>query len=393
MATWQTLACPWAHWAISRATAPAVDPDSQDIAYRGSDAAGGRVGHLSQRRWRSLLDLVGSGFGNGAIRALGVARGGDTVYAVLDSIVFVGINKGSTWSQQGRWDTRFAAQALVVDPTDPAHVFAMTSTALLVTYDAGRTWRAVAPPVTPFAPTAFACAPSGSDIYAGTANALYKSSNEGVTWEEATALKTRSSVRSILWDAQDRRIGFVATEDTVYRTTNGGLAWSELRRGLGPMQVYDVVQAQRNDLFVATAAGVWLNRVGLPPLPTATATATASATATATATRTPTATATATVTVSATATASATPTVTATATVIPSSPTPTVGATAPSAVTPTLTATGTAQPAPSPTQPAAAAGHGDASTAAHQHTAAYGHGNPPTSLGAACDMDPAALNT
>ncbi len=333
------------------ATALAVDPDSQEVAYLAVTLPGGESAIYRSGDGARSWSMVGSGFGSGGIRALGVARGGDTIYAILGSRVFVGINGGSVWSQQGAWDTPFSALALTIDPADPAHVFAMTATALLVTHDAGRTWRSVSSPVNAFAPAALAVGPVDGAVYAGAADALYKSSNDGATWAEMTTLTARTSVHTILWDARDERVGFVGTDDTIYRTTNGGLTWSELRRGLGPMQVRGLVQGPRDDLFVATVAGVWHSRVALPPVPTATASATATQTATATRTQTATATETSTATatvIPATATASAT----ATATVIPATATPTATATLLPTMTETPTPTSTPQAAPSPTRPA-----------------------------------------
>ena len=324
------------------ATALAVDPDRQEVAYLAVTLPGGETAIYRSGDGARSWTLVGSGFGSGSIRALGAARNGDTVYAILGSRVFVGINGGSVWSQQGEWDTPFSALALAVDPVDPAHLFAMTSTAVLVSRDAGRTWRAVTPPLNGFAPAALAAGPLDGAVFAGTADALYKSSDDGATWAEMASLAVRTSLRAILWDAQDAQVGFVATDDSLFRTTNGGLSWSELRRGLGPIQVRDLVQGLRGDLFVATAAGVWHNRVALPPVPTPTATA--SPTQTATATRTQTATT--------TTTATTTPTTTATATAVPATATQTATATPLPVVAATATATETPHPTPTPTKAA-----------------------------------------
>jgi hypothetical protein len=205
------------------ASALAVDPDRQDVAYLAVTLPGGETAVYRSADSARSWTLVGSGFGSGSIRALGAASNGDTVYAILGTHVYVGINGGSVWSQQGEWDTPFSAAALTIDPADPGHVFAITETSLLVTNDAGRTWRSVSSPSNGFAPSALAIAPSSRALYAGTADAVYRSSDNGATWLEMTSLRVSTAVHTILWDAGDERVGFVASDDTIYRTTDGGL--------------------------------------------------------------------------------------------------------------------------------------------------------------------------
>ena len=80
------------------------------------------------------------------------------------------------------------------------------------------------------------------------------SKNRGKTWEALSAgLPQRGSTYVIAEDHKDASLLFVGTEFGVFTSTDGGLTWTELKKGLPTIAVRDIaIQPREDDLVLAT---------------------------------------------------------------------------------------------------------------------------------------------
>ena len=80
------------------------------------------------------------------------------------------------------------------------------------------------------------------------------SKNRGKTWEALSAgLPQRGSTYVIAEDHKDASLLFVGTEFGVFTSTDGGLTWTELKKGLPTIAVRDIaIQQREDDLVLAT---------------------------------------------------------------------------------------------------------------------------------------------
>jgi hypothetical protein len=83
---------------------------------------------------------------------------------------------------------------------------------------------------------------------------LMVSKNRGKTWEALSAgLPQRGSTYVIAEDHKDASLLFVGTEFGVFTSTDGGLTWTELKKGLPTIAVRDIaIQQREDDLVLAT---------------------------------------------------------------------------------------------------------------------------------------------
>ena len=83
---------------------------------------------------------------------------------------------------------------------------------------------------------------------------LMVSKNRGKTWEALSAgLPQRGSTYVIAEDHKDASLLFVGTEFGVFTSTDGGLTWTELKKGLPTVAVRDIaIQQREDDLVLAT---------------------------------------------------------------------------------------------------------------------------------------------
>lgn len=107
-----------------------------------------------------------------------------TLYAAAShGRVFLSLDAGATWSFRGELPLGAEIVDLLVDTEKPRTVYARTSTlALWRSRNGGRNWTEI----TPESPSVFAAALDRGDsdtLYAGTAVGLFRSPNEGETWE------------------------------------------------------------------------------------------------------------------------------------------------------------------------------------------------------------------
>lgn len=161
---------------------------------------------------------------------------------------------------------------VVVDPTDPARVYAVSDDALWASDDAGETWATL---WTEFHFHGFAVHPEDGDVllmgsvgdgeWADETANIYRSEDRGLTWSATAGLpESDSSAQAIAYlDADTVFAGFYLGSDVnhwdgegigLYRSEDGGRTWAET-----PLVPRDVagVAIHAGEVWAATLEGLW----------------------------------------------------------------------------------------------------------------------------------------
>ncbi len=119
-------------------------------------------------------------------------------------------------------------RSLVIDPQNPATIYAATSVGVFKSKDAGASWSnagligldvaglvvRTGSPSTLFAWT------QGSNLY------FFKSADAGATWNEVSALPERCCF-TVAFDAQDANTIFALTPVSLFKSSDGGTNWTQ----------------------------------------------------------------------------------------------------------------------------------------------------------------------
>jgi photosystem II stability/assembly factor-like uncharacterized protein len=154
-----------------------------------------------------------------------------TLYAAADGGVFKSTDGGATWALSSRGLSDFPVYALVVDPHQVGHLFAIVASEGL-TYgiyrstDGGATWQAADNAPDGFA-SALAIDPQNSaTVYAGTfAGGFWRSTDAGKSWQKRSY--PFSLFDSVIADPLHSGTVYAGSGDSVAfaKSTDGGATW------------------------------------------------------------------------------------------------------------------------------------------------------------------------
>ncbi len=166
--------------------------------------------------------------------------------------VSLSTDNGVTWIRPNlpNWDV----YSLAIRDTV---IYAGTITGgIFVSTDNGSTWTARNAGLTN--QTVYSIAAVGSNIYAGTEEGLFSSSDNGLTWKQNGPINV--VVSSIEFSDANIYVGTwrPSGEGWVYLSTNNGLTWTQAGSGLTDTLVYSLAVSGSN-LFAGTAGGVFLS--------------------------------------------------------------------------------------------------------------------------------------
>ena len=283
-------------------TALAVDPFNASTLYAGTSLAG---------LWKSVnggasWSVAGTGYTGDVATAIAIDPSNpNTVYVGSNVGVFKSLNAGALWSLKvaGLSDQR--VQALVVDPASPSVLYASVmgpNGGIHRSANGADVWTPRALPV----PSGFAAALAvrGTDVFAGWANVLFRSTNAGSSWsipfpdvlpssivaiaappavaDVVVGLFQKGIYRSVSSPAPDwsravsgltsQRIAALALRPTdprtifasgngggVFRSVDGGRTWTRIIAGLANTDVSALAfDATGNRLYAATGDGVFV---------------------------------------------------------------------------------------------------------------------------------------
>jgi photosystem II stability/assembly factor-like uncharacterized protein len=181
------------------------------------------------------------------------ARNGSTLYAGTSSGVHRSSDDGATWTAinsgiQFTWVNAVAA----VSNGSGVTLFAGAGGVLKST-DNGATWAPASNGITSIGVSALATVPNGSggsDLYAGTNQGVFRSSDLGASWTDVSF--PYSIVRAL--EVTPTGTILAGTENDVFRSTDGGATWVDRNAGTAPLDFAKNLQgAQGTSVFAGTS--------------------------------------------------------------------------------------------------------------------------------------------
>ena len=250
----------------------AVDPSRPSRLYAtvGDDVW---VSDDAGARWHTGRNAFPRCCSDGPPLALAISADGARAYAVTFGAVFESDDGGDLWTiTSAGLPPLHDLLAIAADPSDPLTAFIGTDAGVFKTIDGGATWKSsnsgldgcpLASGAGPCPVNAFAFDPDNpSIVYAGTLFGLFRSTDAGAHWAgrwrvaELDAAQAIASVAAGSFEGK-RAIYAALFRGGVFRSTNEGETWTDIRAGL-PESVSELAvdRGQTGIVFAATFGGL-----------------------------------------------------------------------------------------------------------------------------------------
>lgn len=213
----------------------------------------------------------------------------NTVYAgTFSGGAFKSTNGGGSWTainngfvlNPSAYITATDVQAIAVDPSSPATVYAATAwSGAFKSINGGASWTPASTGLPSVPVLALAIDPSSSaTLYAGTGSGqaygpgsgVFKSTDGGVSWVPSGL--SGQSVGMLLLDSKAPATIYAGTGSSIFKSSNGGASWREIGSQLGTLAIDPVTTTTLyagsyvGGLFKSTDGGESWAPVGTDPL-------------------------------------------------------------------------------------------------------------------------------
>jgi uncharacterized protein (TIGR03437 family) len=255
--TWQpTGASPFL--TVGGGLALAIDRTTPATIYAGTFAFGVFKSTNGGTSWTD----INSGLTASTAQALAIDPSTHTtLYAGTDGGVFKSTNGGTSWTAFNSGLTPPSVQAIVINPATPTTIYAgawnpgnfFTGGGVFGSANGGTSWTAFNSGLTGTDVQALAIDPSTpATIYAGTfgsnvaAYSVFKSTNGGTSWTAVSSgLPANTDVRALAIDPSSPATLYAGTAGGVYKSTNGGTSWQPTGTGI-PACTYAISLASQS---------------------------------------------------------------------------------------------------------------------------------------------------
>ena len=212
---------------------------------------------VTKRRW---LHLHGLAIAETDPNIIYVGSVHDTVYPDVDfnlkgTHIFKSTDGGKTFLEMSDGypiETRTSINAIVIHPTDPNIVYAMTSlheseTAIGIykSVDGAKTWSSSNNGLDPYTNDLQLDRTDPDTLYAATESGIYKTTNGGQNWNRSSnGIPEKMPVIDLAIDPLNPLVLYAITPEHVYRTKNGGQNWYTVDLGLPLLSKKEITSAQ-----------------------------------------------------------------------------------------------------------------------------------------------------
>jgi photosystem II stability/assembly factor-like uncharacterized protein len=236
-------------------TAFALDPSSPTTIY----AATGRGLYKTAdggASWRR----VGTGLGDHSLLAVAVdPHSPSTVFAATDTAgVFRSFDGGEHWTDANHGMSAKFVGAISIHPTRDGEVYAGAEAGRIFrSSDGGSSWSELSPPTTRVAITVLAM--DEKRLYAGTnSEGVYWSDDLGTTWGRPARRLSRGTVWNLMLEPVSGDL-FAGTHDGLFRSTDRGATWSQANKGMRSWNVLAIAAdpSSPSTLYAGTAAALY----------------------------------------------------------------------------------------------------------------------------------------
>lgn len=221
---------------------------------------GGLMGFLpafsaraGEDRW-TTYDLVGYDVNTVVLDPTNPA----TVYACTKQGLLVSRDGGTTWT--GMEGSRGNVTAAAVHFEDPAILFIAVDGALKRSDDGGKTWEAVGDALLGNVRWAGTHPLQPDVLYVSASQSLFRSPDRGATWSGA-GVPVSGSAQAVAFDPSNADIAYVALANGqgIFRTTDGGRSWSLISEGLDryAIEVIGMAVDPAGSLVLLSRGGVY----------------------------------------------------------------------------------------------------------------------------------------
>ena len=210
-----------------------------------------------KRRW---LHLHGLAIAETDPNIIYVGSVHDTVYPDVDfnlkgTHIFKSTDGGKTFLEMSDGypiETRTSINAIVIHPTDPNIVYAMTSlheseTAIGIykSIDGAKTWSSANNGLDPYTNDLQIDRTDPDTLYAATESGIYKTTDGGKHWNRlSNGIPEKMPVIDLAIDPLNPLVLYAITPEHVYRTKNGGQNWYTVDLGLPLLSKKEITSAQ-----------------------------------------------------------------------------------------------------------------------------------------------------
>ncbi|MEX2116212.1 MAG: YCF48-related protein [Bacteroidota bacterium] len=156
---------------------------------------------------------------------------------------------GARWVITTGWEMTEVLK-VAVDPSNSSIVYAATAYGIFKTMDDGKTWQEkhIGLPM-PFTSDVVVDRSDGKRVFAATEEGVLFSNDAGESWKVAGLKKF--GVRTIAQDPSNAARLWAGTQDDgIFRTTDGGVTWKSVNNGLRHKTVYTIAVHPNNSAIV-----------------------------------------------------------------------------------------------------------------------------------------------
>ena len=234
----------------------AVDPSDSSIVYAGAQIAGLWKSTNAGQTWSP----VNTGYTGDIASFLEVAPTLPSVlYVGSNAGVFQSVNSAATWAPRNNGLPSGGIVAMAQDPANPSKLWVSVNApggGVFRTSDGGFNWTARPLPVP--SGTVATLTVNGSNIYAGWANVVFRSSDDGVTWSIPYADILPSAVQTIAVRPGETEAVVGLQQRGIWRSTlTPSRIWIDSSVGLTSRRISKIVVRPGNPgtLFASSNAG------------------------------------------------------------------------------------------------------------------------------------------
>lgn len=188
-------------------------------------------------------------FANGIIRVLTVTGSGD-IYASHDSLVYKSTDNGTSWDVVLTTSGNFIS--LTSGPQNAVYGCTMGPDGIMFlhfSFDGGQTWEHKLMDFTSYSHITLHINSSG-DIFSASFEGLYKSVDQGDTWQ----MIYDERVRSLVINSNDDLFIGLSYGSWIYESTNGGSSWTQLYEASG---IYPLAIDQSGYIYASANMGLF----------------------------------------------------------------------------------------------------------------------------------------
>jgi photosystem II stability/assembly factor-like uncharacterized protein len=255
--------------ARTRVISLAIDPQLSATVFAGTMGDGTYKSPDGGRTWHQFKTGIQKGTISAIVNEIVFnPMGTEMVYAGTTVGVFRSLDGGRTWDErmQGMSEVNFVV-TLAIDPQSPNVLYAGTTGGVYRTNNSGERWEkkfsgmiaddakmaSMAMGINALAidPT------NGAVVYAGTTNGLYKSTDQAEHWTKIGGSIEHSYVSAIQLDPISPSTLYLATSDRVQKSEDGGKTWKPKTAGLAAVSIRSLQISPKDPkiLYVGTNGG------------------------------------------------------------------------------------------------------------------------------------------